>query len=475
MSDLTRLRMRVTEHFHEALGETPLAERVQDILARAAALNRCTDLDHLRDETGALLCSLLKLCTECGWEPERSPRRHWQRPKARPDNDGRLNCADQTMVRATGSSRRVAIFASTFEPASLFHRTAAASLLQDGFDEVIVCPTGPRPGKGEPEHAATVHRAALTDLTFRDLPGARVDLTDLDEGRFCQPKELETRHRSSGETWHVVGADMVAGGRDGRAHIQVAWENGGMLWNSSRFLVLHSPTAAPESDDLPPVHKLIPLDGHVPSAEFRPCFRWPTGARAADSPCRQLCGAAPPFFVVRAPPVRAAGGRWATVAHRLRRAQPCAAEIAARYSTSGWKPAGPCPGGRRRRHHVARHSPPLAAAVSFVGLNAGHLGFLMNERLPHDLNGLDLVSYALPMLRVDAEMADGRLATGRLAYGDVWLERDGGQAAWLRLDVDGQTRVPKVVGDGLLVSTAAGSSAYARAIGAVRSRSTLRC
>jgi NAD kinase len=70
------------------------------------------------------------------------------------------------------------------------------------------------------------------------------------------------------------------------------------------------------------------------------------------------------------------------------------------------------------------------------------------------------------MLRVDAESPDGRITRG-LAYGDAWLERDGGQAAWLRLDVDGETRVSKLVGDGVLVATASGSSAYARAMGAV--------
>jgi NAD kinase len=90
----------------------------------------------------------------------------------------------------------------------------------------------------------------------------------------------------------------------------------------------------------------------------------------------------------------------------------------------------------------------------------------MNERLPHDLEGLELVTYAMPMLRVEAEAPDGRTTRG-LAYSDAWLEREGGQAAWLRLDVDGQTRVPKIVGDGMLVATASGSSAYARAMGAV--------
>src|SRR5262249_49193037 len=54
-----------------------------------------------------------------------------------------------------------------------------------------------------------------------------------------------------------------------------------------------------------------------------------------------------------------------------------------------------------------------------------------------------------------------------LAYSDAWLERDVGQAAWPRLDVDSQTRMPTVVGDGMLLATASGSSAYARAMGAI--------
>src|ERR1700756_3409270 len=69
MSDLAQLTARIADHFHGAFGRTPLAERVQDILAQATTLGRFADLDHLKDETGDLLCSVLQLCTECGWDP----------------------------------------------------------------------------------------------------------------------------------------------------------------------------------------------------------------------------------------------------------------------------------------------------------------------------------------------------------------------------------------------------------------------
>jgi NAD kinase len=103
--------------------------------------------------------------------------------------------------------------------------------------------------------------------------------------------------------------------------------------------------------------------------------------------------------------------------------------------------------------------------LPFIGLNAGTLGFLMNESLPEELEGTELVLYRMPMLRVDTELPDGRRMQS-LACADAWVERDSGQAAWLRVDVDGRTQVPRVVGDGLLVATPSGSSAYARAMGA---------
>jgi len=52
------------------------------------------------------------------------------------------------------------------------------------------------------------------------------------------------------------------------------------------------------------------------------------------------------------------------------------------------------------------------------------------------------------------------------AFNDAWVERDSGQAAWLDVSVDGQVRLPKLVADGALLSTPAGSTSYARAMGA---------
>src|SRR5262249_34704464 len=53
-----------------------------------------------------------------------------------------------------------------------------------------------------------------------------------------------------------------------------------------------------------------------------------------------------------------------------------------------------------------------------------------------------------------------------LTFNDAWIERSTGQSAWLEVKVDGRVRMPKVVCDGVLVSSAAGSTAYARSMGA---------
>lgn len=53
-----------------------------------------------------------------------------------------------------------------------------------------------------------------------------------------------------------------------------------------------------------------------------------------------------------------------------------------------------------------------------------------------------------------------------LAFNDAWIDRATGQTAWLRVIVNNTQQLKCVRGDGVLVSTAAGSTAYAQALGA---------
>ena len=105
----------------------------------------------------------------------------------------------------------------------------------------------------------------------------------------------------------------------------------------------------------------------------------------------------------------------------------------------------------------------------YLGLNAGHLGFLLN-----DVGDAQAVATALsksawtissfPRLRLTAWRADGSELTA-LAVNDLYLERATGQTAHLEVHIDGNVVVDRLICDGLLASTALGSTAYSYSAG----------
>jgi NAD kinase len=461
LSDLYDLRTRIAEQFQASFGRTALPQRVEDIVAQAAALNRADgDLDQLREEAGDLLSTLLQLCNENSWDIGDLVRTTLDKIAARTPPR-----SDETP--AAPRATKVALFSSMFDPPSRYHREVAEKLLQMGFEEVVICPAGPRDGGREREHAPSADRAALVDLNFHDLPGVTVDLGDLDDCCSSDSAELEQRYKSGAEVWHVVSDEMVRNGCDGCSLIHQRWVRGSELWQQSGFVILHPSDQTPAETDLPPRHKLLAIDGHVPSAELRDRVYHGQSIDECVTPEVAAYIRRHRLFVpsVESGPTRCQIDEPLLLIEFDER-NPAAQSLAAQYKQY----ASDQPnmilvlGGdgtmlRAIRRHWRKRLPIL-------GLKAGHVGFLANERLPENLAGVELVVYSLPMLRVDAVRPSGEVVHG-LAFGDAWIERDGGQAAWLRLEVDGQIRVPKIVGDGMLVASAAGSSAYARAMGAI--------
>jgi NAD kinase len=101
----------------------------------------------------------------------------------------------------------------------------------------------------------------------------------------------------------------------------------------------------------------------------------------------------------------------------------------------------------------------------FFGINTGHVGFLLNSDKQERFWDETLRLYQLPLLWVETVGLD-EITRGELAFNDCWVERETGQTAWVEVSVNGRVQMPKVVADGMLVSTAAGSTSYARAMGA---------
>ena len=96
------------------------------------------------------------------------------------------------------------------------------------------------------------------------------------------------------------------------------------------------------------------------------------------------------------------------------------------------------------------------------GLNLGTVGFLMNRNTSaHDL--VDRVQAAKPVtvrpLRMQAVTQDGEQHV-HCAINEVSLLRETRQTAKLAISVNDKVRIPRLAGDGVLLATPVGSTAY---------------
>lgn len=99
--------------------------------------------------------------------------------------------------------------------------------------------------------------------------------------------------------------------------------------------------------------------------------------------------------------------------------------------------------------------------IPIYGMNRGTVGFLLNEysedRLEERIQTAD--PFTLHPLRMLVTTCDDKTVQ-YMAVNEVSLLRETRQAAKIRISIDGKVRIPKLVGDGLLVATPAGSTAY---------------
>jgi NAD+ kinase len=102
---------------------------------------------------------------------------------------------------------------------------------------------------------------------------------------------------------------------------------------------------------------------------------------------------------------------------------------------------------------------------AFLGLNCGSIGFLLNN-VPDDLSGLAetlrnkrFSIRKFPRIAMEALDCDGK-GHEATALNDIYVERMTGQTCHLRLEIDGFTVVERLVCDGVVMSTALGSTAY---------------
>ena len=371
-------------------------------------------------------------------------------------------------------TKRIAIFGGSFNPPGLHHRVIAEELSRH-FDEVVVVPCGPRPDKPATNEAGTVARATMVDATFRNLRGVRVDLFDLEQATFTRTHRLEEIYRDEGEVWHVVGTDLTEPDEDGRSFIQRSWVKGEEIWSSLRFAIFVRPGyEAPESE-LPPHHELFPMQIIGASARIRE--RVFKHEPIADLVTEEVAAYVDRYGLYRGAAMRRRAPLELDTPRPFVVADDrnaCAMDIAARFEQR----FGVCRldganlivviGGDGTMLHAIREH--WRDRLPFLGVNAGHRGFLLNGAPELEQGEVPSADRALtvqnsPLLYVETRSESGEKKSA-LAFNDAWVERASGQTAWLEVKVDDVERLPRLIGDGALVATAAGSTAYARAMGA---------
>ncbi len=106
-------------------------------------------------------------------------------------------------------------------------------------------------------------------------------------------------------------------------------------------------------------------------------------------------------------------------------------------------------------HQYMHHTIPV------FGLRRGTVGFLMNDYAEEDL--LSRIAAAqetvLHPLTMQATAVDGQVSES-LAINEVSLLRQTKQSAHIAIKINGQTKIDTLVGDGVMVATPAGSTAY---------------
>lgn len=378
------------------------------------------------------------------------------------------------------AKKRIAVFGVSADPPAFHHKVIVETLAEQDpfFDRVIVVPCGPRPDKRTVENLDPIHRATMLDMTLRNIRNTRIDLFDLEHATFTRTRELDELYRKEGELWHVVGADWVVGGARGRSNIHRVWEHGKELWKTLRFAVLTRKGFELSPADLPPHSHVVRTDIEGSSTDIRSAVwnhesiaglvmnevedyiigkgiyqgHMPSQERLWKAP-RNLCAA---FVVDGAKP--AARGIYRQLRHL---------EIDPKFAY--------CIiviGGDGTMLHAIRKYWRLR--LPFIGINVGTVGFLLNDK-PRGARSWErllrkqLTLWQMPLLFVTTEAANGKKREA-LGFNDAWVERATSQSAWIKVFGTRNDRtilaIDRMVSDGALVATPAGSTAYARAMGA---------
>lgn len=104
----------------------------------------------------------------------------------------------------------------------------------------------------------------------------------------------------------------------------------------------------------------------------------------------------------------------------------------------------------------------VKSTCTIYGMNLGTVGFLLNPVSYDNLDEKIMSAEATDLhpLIMSAWQDESKAPIRKVAFNDVSILRASTQSAHLEIKVDGVPRIEHLVGDGVLVSTSAGSGAY---------------
>lgn len=356
--------------------------------------------------------------------------------------------------------KSIVLYGGQFSPPTGLD-VAVGRALRRRFGRTFVIPCGMRRDTRSTNAVDPMHRARMATIAFAPLR-VDIDVSDLESGTFTPQHALDARFRTEfpdAEVWHAVSHEHVRGGAGGTSNIQRSWERGAEIWNALRFVVILDPDRPLDPRDLPPHATTISVRAEEEPPRLREYLRrfglyfGGTGQRREGL---LTLPTNPRICVIPNPRSAAATAKAEEiVGERVR--LPGDADVVVAIGGDG---------------HMLGVLKRMPLSVPVVGLNAGTVGFLLNNVTAADLSamlrsGVPFETHVLPLLEVDVTRTDGSTVRA-FGLNDAWIERSGMQTGWVSVDVSWprfSRRIERLMCAAAIVANPVGSTAYAYNVG----------
>ncbi len=381
-------------------------------------------------------------------------------------------------------SGRTYFLGGSFNPPGKHHESMVDIILENMTpdDRLLIIPCGGRPDKESNGDTTPLHRANMCRIAFGDRdPRIILDLSDLERDEYERTWDIHERLKVAGhDVWIVIGGDLIENGATQNSQIHKSWHKGQMLWSQSRFLFLPRAGYRFNQSDLPPRSLILKDTRAGSSKEIRNCaglheeyehlvsrgvaaymrqWRLYTSGAALGPVRQKLTGRAQVLVNVSKDPKRRE--REVALALMCDRVYALAqGPITHRIEAGGDGFKLDCVQGN------------LGDPRPSIGLNAGTVGFLLNDGTVDELEARlrrGIVHlYQQPLLEVSALAQDGSQIK-ELAFNEAFIRAmsngESVQSGAMRVYLNGELVFDWLSGDGLMLATAAGSTGWARSYG----------